>query len=166
MFLIPVYSAHLKPREYHIHLKNRCSCKHIWWDVELSPSGPIFSRTASNSLLVLKPLGLKCICSDEEYSKLLREKNTPHTSSFLPHSVSLRRKSHNRHTNKVWACFMCCGEKRLLGLKRNQSERRKCCVIVTRSWRGQQSTLSITSRAKCDTRSEIRPSFNKQIPLN
>lgn len=132
MFVIPVYSARFKPRQYHIHLKNRCSCKHIRWDVELSPSGPIFSRTASNSLLVLKPLGLKCICSDEEYNKLLREKNTPHKSSFLPHSVSLRRKSHNRHTNKV--CVSCAvGKSGSLGWRETQSERRKCCVIVTRS---------------------------------
>lgn len=109
----------LCPSEYHIHLENRFSCKHIRWDVELSPSGPVFCRTASNFLLVLEPLGLKCICSDEEHIILLREKNTPHKSSFLPRSVFLRRKSHNRHTNKVWACFMFCGEKRLLGLKRN-----------------------------------------------
>lgn len=53
------------------------------------------------TLLVLKPLGLKCICSDKEYGKLLREKYTSHKSSFLPHSVSLSRKSHNIRTNKV-----------------------------------------------------------------
>jgi len=161
--MISVSSARLKPQ----------NAIYIWKSaVRVNIFGEILQGLSFveqlQTLLVLKPLGLKCICSGKEYSKLLREKYTSHKSSFLPHSVSLSRKSHNIHTNKVWACFMCCREKRLLGLKRERDwEREKemlCNCDPVRC--GQQSTLSITSRAKCDTRAEIGPSFNKQIPLN
>ncbi len=129
MFLIPVYSAHLKPREYHIHLKNRCSFKHIRWDVELSPSGPIFSRTASHSLLVLKPLGLECICSDnssERKTHLIRALSFP---TLFPSEESPTTDIPIKCEHVSCAV----GKSGSFGWRETQSERRKCCVIVTRS---------------------------------